>query len=84
MAQHRTQGFCDTCGALIVWGGKHVKQRLRCYECGVKAMEQGMDSLVAREGPVYDRWLAGMARALERAQAHKLAQSGGEPGVPDE
>ena len=67
----------------MTWDGKHKKQRLRCFACGMAAMNEAMDSMITKEGPTYDRWLAGMTRSLERAQAHRPGQPGGEPSVPN-
>ena len=84
MTNRVTQAPCQVCGAPVVWDGKHKKQRLRCFACGMEALFEVIDSMVAKKGPAYDRWLTGMAMAVERAQADRLDRLGSEPSVPNE
>lgn len=50
----------DECGPLSA--------RYRCQQCGIERLTENLLALHHRQGDGYERWVAGMARAVQRLQ----------------
>jgi hypothetical protein len=63
------QGFkymrCRYCDELMVVGERRRKAPSHVL-CGVSEAQENMRQIAAKDGPYYDRWLAGQRAYLER------------------
>jgi hypothetical protein len=60
-----TEEPCRECGELTVRRERYTRDPL-CLDCAVEKQEASVRQINARRGVFYERWIDGMAHAVER------------------
>ena len=76
MGRPKVTHLCAGCGKPTPRRGR-ATEGVRCVECSVDRHEEAARQINAGEGPFYDKWLAGMEKAVTRGRARGARASAG-------
>lgn len=85
MGRPPEQAYCRECGEPCPRRGRW-DNGWRCVQCAVKSSGRSNRQIMARRGEYYEKWVAGMARALEkerqRVRDNETARKEADPQIP--
>lgn len=81
MARPRAVHLCAGCGKPTPRRGR-ARDGVRCVPCSIQRHEESARQIRDREGPYYERWLAGLERAAAARRAEFEASKSAADSVP--